>query len=191
MSVLNMLNTKYVISGDAEYMENPGALGNAWIVDSIAYVDDADKEMAALDSLDTRHAAVADKIFANTLGQAAPKMAGDTIFETKYAPNRLNYRYRSAKGGIAVFSEIFFPWGWTATIDGKETPIGRVNYVLRALRLPAGEHNIQFEFDPQSVRVTERISVGSIIVIYLLCASAIAAAAIALMRKRNASRQKD
>lgn len=185
MGVLNMLNTKYFILGDSEYQQNPEALGNAWFVDRIDYVGNADAEMSALDSLDTRHAAVADRKFATMLGEASPKQPGDTIYETKYAPNRLNYRMRSANGGVAVFSEIYFPWGWTATIDGKEVPIGQVNYVLRALRVPAGEHNIQFEFDPKSIRVTERVSTVSIVIIYVLCAGALAVFAIRLVRRRK------
>ena len=86
---------------------------------------------------------------------------------------------------MAVFSEIYFPWGWTATIDGKEAPIGRVNYVLRALRVPAGEHNIQFEFDPESLRVTENVSIASIIAIYVLCAAAVAMVAFRVVRRRK------
>ncbi len=185
MGVLNMLNTRYVILGNDEYVRNPDALGNAWIVDTISYVPNANAEMEALDSLDTRRAAVADKKFAATLGDAVVRQPGDTIFETRYAPNRLNYKSRSAQGGIAVFSEIYFPWGWTATIDGKETPIGRVNYVLRALRIPAGEHNIQFEFDPQSVKTADKISTASIIVIYILCAAALAMVVFAFRRKQT------
>ncbi|MEE1023197.1 MAG: YfhO family protein [Muribaculaceae bacterium] len=189
MGVLNMLNTRYVITGGDEFVRNPDALGNAWLVDSISYVADANAEMKALDSLDTRRAAVADRKFAGVLGEAAAIQPGDTVYETRYAPNRLNYKVKSARGGIAVFSEIYFPWGWTATIDGKEAPIGRVNYVLRAMRVPAGEHNIQFEFDPQSVKTADKISTASIIVIYILCAAALAAAVIAF--RRRASRQEE
>lgn len=191
MGVLNMLNVKYVIQDDKQYMQNPDALGNAWFVDTLTYVATPDAEMSALDSLDTRHKAVADKQFASVLGQAAAIQPGDTIFETKYAPNRLNYRMRSAAGGVAVFSEIYFPWGWTATIDGKEVPIGRVNYVLRALKVPAGEHNIQFEFDPQSISVTNDISIASIIVIYLLCAGALAVVAVRLVKRRKGATADD
>lgn len=168
MGVINMLNTKYFLSGD-QYEQNPGALGNAWFVDTITYVADADSEMASLDSLDTSRAAVADKRFSKLLGNTPQRMRGDTIYETSYAPNALTYKAKSANGGIAVFSEIYFPWGWKATIDGKETHIGRVNYVLRALRIPAGEHVIDFRFDPQSVRVTDTISIASVAGIYILC----------------------
>lgn len=185
MGVLNMLNTKYFILGDSEYQQNPDALGNAWLVDRIDYVADANAEMSALDSLDTRNAAVADRKFAGVLGEASMRQPGDTVYETRYAPNRVNYRVRSAKGGVAVFSEIYFPWGWTANIDGKEVPVGRVNYVLRALRVPAGEHNIQFEFDPKSTRVTESVATVTIIVIYILCAGALAFAVVRLVRRRS------
>ncbi len=167
MGVLNMLNTKYFLSGD-QYQQNPDALGNAWFVDTLFYVANADSEMSALDSLNTARAAVADKKFEKILGNASVKAAGDTIYETSYAPNALTYKARSQQGGLAVFSEIYFPWGWTATIDGKPADIGRVNYVLRALQIPAGEHTISFRFDPKSVRVTNTISVASVAVIYLL-----------------------
>lgn len=184
MGVINMLNTKYFLSGE-QYERNPGALGNAWLVDTISYVADADSEMAALDSLDTATAAVADAKFRETLGNAIPKSLGDTIYETSYAPNALTYSVNSAKGGIAVFSEIYFPWGWTATVDGKETQIGRVNYTLRALRVPAGRHEIRFSFDPKSVRVTNNISIASVSVIYILCAISLLLLALPAIRKRK------
>ena len=184
MGVINMLNTKYFLSGE-QYERNPGALGNAWFVDTISYVADADSEMAALDSLDTATAAVADAKFREILGNAIPKAQGDTIYETSYAPNALTYSVNSAKGGIAVFSEIYFPWGWTATVDGKETQIGRVNYTLRALRVPAGRHEIRFSFDPKSVRVTNNISIASVSVIYILCAISLLLLALPAIRKRK------
>lgn len=184
MGVINMLNTKYFLSGE-QYERNPGALGNAWFVDTISYVADADSEMAALDSLDTATAAVADAKFREILGNAIPKAQGDTIYETSYAPNALTYSVNSAKGGIAVFSEIYFPWGWTATVDGKETQIGRVNYTLRALRVPAGRHEIRFSFDPKSVRVTNNISIASVSVIYILCAISLLLLALPIIRKRK------
>ncbi len=183
MGVINMLNTKYFLSGD-KYEQNPEALGNAWFVDSITYVSNADKEMAALDSLDTATSAVADEKFRQTLGNAVHKAPGDTIYETSYAPNALTYRSNSANGGIAIFSEIYFPWGWTATIDGKETQIGRANYVLRAIRIPAGQHEIKFRFDPQSVKVTNNISIASVAGIYAICALAILLLILPSIRKR-------
>ena len=171
--VLDMLNTKYFLSGN-DYQENPGALGNAWFVSGIDYVADADHEMAALDSLDTRTRAVADKKFSAVLGQASAPTPGDTVYETSYAPNRLTYKARSARGGVAVFSEIYFPWGWQATVDGKPVEIGRVNYVLRALRLAPGTHDIEFRFDPKSLHVTNALGVTAVILIYILCLGAFA-----------------
>ncbi len=166
--VLNMLNAKYFLSGD-RYQVNPEALGNAWFVDSIFYVANADQEMAALDTLTPGKTAVSDKIFEKTLGETTRPLPGDTIYETTYAPNRLTYRARTARGGIAVFSEIYFPWGWTATIDGKPAEIGRADYVLRAMRLPAGEHEIVMTFDPQSIKTTNKISLASVGGIYIIC----------------------
>lgn len=173
MGVLNMLNAKYILV-DGGYETNPGALGNAWWVSRVDYVDGADAEMAALDSLDTRTVAVADSRFRATLGQTVAPAAGDTIYETSYAPNRLTYKARSARGGVAVFSEIYFPWGWQATVDGRPAEIGRVNYVLRALRLAPGEHTVEFRFDPQSLRVTNTLGIVSVALIYALCLAALA-----------------
>ncbi len=166
--VLNMLNAKYILNGD-QYEVNPGALGNAWFVDGIAYVGTPTEEMTALDSLDTGTRAIADSKFKSTLGDATPKNPGDTIYETSYAPNKLTYKSRSSKENLAIFSEIFFPWGWTATIDGKEVPIGRADYVLRALRIPSGEHEIIFSFDPKSLKVTNAIAITSVVIIYISC----------------------
>ncbi|MDE7180822.1 MAG: YfhO family protein [Muribaculaceae bacterium] len=186
--VLNMLNTRYILAGDSVQM-NPDALGNAWIVEGITYADTPDAEMAALDTLDTRRYAVADKKFSNALGQASPKAAGDTIYETSYAPNRLTYKARSAKGGVAVFSEIYFPWGWDATVDGKPVEIGRANYTLRAIRLAPGTHDIEFRFDPKSLRVTNAIGIGSVIAIYALCLLAVVFWGVLIARRNKENSQ--
>ncbi len=174
MAVLNMLNAKYVIMQGDTVVQNPDAMGNAWFVDHIRYVSDANTEMKALDTLDPRRMAVADRQFEKVLKTSAPAAAGDTIFETTYAPNRLTYHSRLSRPRVAVFSEIYFPWGWQATVDGKPVEIGRVNYVLRALNLPAGNHTVAFEFKPQSVERAESISVASIILIYIVCLGALA-----------------
>lgn len=177
--VLNMLNAKYILSGN-QYEVNPGALGNAWMVDSIFYVADANAEMSVLDTINPGLYAVADKTFEKILGKANPVLPGDTIYETSYAPNKLTYKARSAKGNLAVFSEIFFPWGWQATIDGNPAPIGRVDYVLRAMQIPAGTHDIVMVFDPQSIRTTNSVAMVSVIVIYALCVLAFILAMIRL-----------
>lgn len=168
MNVFNMLNTRWAIVNEQQAQLNPEALGNAWFVDSLTYVNTADDEMKFLDNFTPATSAVADAKFKEVLGVAKPKQAGDTIYETTYEPNRLTYHAHSAQGGLAVFSEIFFPWGWTATIDGKEAKIGRVNYVLRAMQLPAGDHTIVMTFDPQEVKDTESLAKTSVYAILLL-----------------------
>lgn len=167
VEVLNMLNAKYLVVDDTTAHVNPEALGNGWFVDKVTYVKGAQAEMAVLDTLHTAVGAVADESFRSVLGEAKAVMPGDTIIETVYKPNELHYKTISRNGGLAVFSEIYFPWGWTATVDGKEVPVGRVNYVLRALQLPAGEHTVVFHFDPQSVHTTETVAYASVALIYL------------------------
>lgn len=167
VEVLNMLNAKYLVVDDTTAHINPEALGNGWFVDKVTYVKGAQTEMAVLDTLHTAVGAVADESFRSVLGEAKAVMPGDTIIETVYKPNELHYKTISRNGGLAVFSEIYFPWGWTATVDGKEVPVGRVNYVLRALQLPAGEHTVVFRFDPQSVHTTETVAYASVALIYL------------------------
>lgn len=183
--VLDMLNTRYVITDENSAPQlNPGALGNAWFVDEVTYVATPDAEMAALDSLPVASRAVADRQFESVLGTSTPKSAGDTIFETSYAPDRLTYHARTARGGVAAFSEVFFPWGWEATIDGKPAEIGRINYVLRAIKIPAGEHTVEMVFDPKSLHTTTTVAYISIILIYL---GALAAVATWAMRSRRKS----
>ena len=167
VEVLNMLNAKYLVVDDTTAHINPEALGNGWFVDKVTYVKGAQAEMVVLDTLHTAVGAVADESFRSVLGEAKAVMPGDTIIETVYKPNELHYKTISRNGGLAVFSEIYFPWGWTATVDGKEVPVGRVNYVLRALQLPAGEHTVVFRFDPQSVHTTETVAYASVALIYL------------------------
>ena len=173
-NVLNMLNGKYIIDPKGNATVNPDALGHAWFVDSLVYVDNADAEMAAIDVINPATTAVADKAFRDVLGEAETVLYGDTIVLNKYAPNELTYKTTSANGGVAVFSEVFFPWGWTATIDGNEDlPIGRVDYLLRAIRLPAGSHELVMRFDPRSLHVTGTIATIAIILIYLWALGAI------------------
>lgn len=171
--VLNMLNARYIVSGKQVY-ENDMALGNAWFVDNIKYVDNANQELDALRTLSPATEAVADKSMEKILGDAAPGDIADTIVETSYAPDRLTYKSTASTPRVAVFSEIYFPWGWEATIDGKPAEIARVNYVLRAIVVPAGTHEITMTFDPKSVHTTVTVATVSVIVIYLLVITAIA-----------------
>lgn len=186
--ILDMLNTRYYLYGDyAE--ENPDALGNAWFVDNIIYAGSPNQEMQILSEINPAITAVADEAFEPILGQGAPKAAGDTIFLTSYSPDELTYHSRSAKGGIAVFSEIFFPWGWSATIDENDTPlqIGRADYTLRALRIPAGEHKLTMRFNPTSLSITNILGVAAVIIIFTLCAWALIRA---ILRARSRSKIK-
>ncbi|MDE6294868.1 MAG: YfhO family protein [Muribaculaceae bacterium] len=185
--ILNMLNTKYYLLG--EYAEqNPDALGNAWWVDDIRYVSGANEEMVQTLAADPAHTAIADREFESILGQAGAVSPGDYIKETEYAPNKLTYTAHSARGGIAVFSEVWFPDGWNATIDGQPAPIGRVNYTLRAMRIPAGDHQIVMSFNPESLEVTNAIGVGGCIIIYLLVLAAILAPVRGLISKPDGKR---
>lgn len=173
LALLDMLNARYFIQ-NGEVFENPDALGNAWFVDKVAYVDNASDEMDALDYINPATEAVADRRFADILG-TVKESPGSTarIVETSYAPDRLTYRSESNTDGVAVFSEIYFPWGWEATIDGKPAEIGRVNYVLRAMRIPAGSHEIVMAFTVPSVKTTSAAATAAVIVIYLLVIAAI------------------
>jgi len=186
ISVLNMLNTRYVIVNDNTVQQNPQALGNAWFVDSLRIVENADQEMAFLDHFNPATQAVADAKFGDVLGTAKPRSAGDTISLTSYAPNHLTYHSHSANGGLAVFSEIYFPWGWKINVDGQPAEMGRVNYVLRAMQLPAGDHEIDFRFDPDEVNRTETLASVAVIVIYLLLLGALNLAVFGKAKQKDA-----
>ncbi|MDE6225414.1 MAG: YfhO family protein, partial [Muribaculaceae bacterium] len=173
MNVLNMLNAKYIVTSPQQAMINPDALGNAWFVDELEFVKGADAEMDALDTIDPASEAVADEKFKDVIKGASPKEEGDTIFLTKYAPNRLTYHSESNGDRLAVFSEVYFPYGWHATIDGKSVNIGRVNYLLRAMNIPAGKHTVEMWFDPTSIHTTVSIATCSVIIIYLMLGFAI------------------
>ena len=159
--VLNMLNTAWVILGtkDAHKMAvpNPWAAGNAWYVPEVRYVGDADAEIASLREINPKHTAVADQRFQDILGSSSEQDSTSFVVLKEYEANRLAYEATSTKGGVVVFSDIYYP-GWSCTIDGKETPIARVNYVLRAIQVPAGKHSIVMSFYPKSVQVTETIA---------------------------------
>ena len=183
LHVLDMLNARYVVDQDGSPKLNPYALGNAWLIDSIKYVSGADAEMAALDLINPAITAVADDKFRDVLGASVPASCpGDTIYLTSYAPNRLTYRAESRNGGVAVMSEVYFPWGWHVSIDGEKSELGRVDYLLRAVRLPAGSHTVTMWFDPESLHVTNGVATASVIIIYL---SVAAGAVYAVIRRRR------
>ena len=176
--ILDMLNARYIITREQKLEFNPHALGNAWWVDNVIYTPDANGEMAALDSINPATTAVADEKFKAILGDATPASEGDAISLTSYAPNKLTYNAKSQKGGIAVFSEVYFPWGWNVTIDDQPAQLARVNYVLRALKVPAGEHKIEMHFNPQSIHTTTTLASVAIIIIYLVLIAAMVFAII-------------
>ena len=168
--VLNMLNTKYFIlpleGGQTVPVQNPYAYGNAWIIDKVTYVDNANAELARVGKIDLRHEAVADKRFKAVLGDSK-KQDGESIVKlTSYAPNRLTDDVSTTKGGVIVFAENYYP-GWTALVDGKEVEIGRVNYVLRAISVTAGRHKVELSFFPKTVNTTEYIAYAAYVVILL------------------------
>ena len=168
--VLNMLNTKYFIlpleGGQTVPVQNPYAYGNAWIIDKVTYVDNANAELARVGKIDLRHEAVADKRFKAVLGDSK-KQDGESIVKlTSYAPNRLTYDVSTTRGGVIVFAENYYP-GWTALVDGKEVEIGRVNYVLRAISVTAGRHKVELSFFPKTVNTTEYIAYAAYVVILL------------------------
>ena len=174
--VLNMLNTKYFIlplqSGQTAPLENPYTYGNAWLVDNISYVDNANDELKQLGTIDPRHQAVADKRFKEQLGESQQQDTLSRVTITAYEPNRLAYDVTSDKGGVVVFSEIYYP-GWTATVDGQPAELGRVDYVLRALNIKPGSHKVELQFFPTTVDNTERtayVAYGVLLLFILLAA---------------------
>jgi hypothetical protein len=177
LAVLSMLNAKYIIVPDQDrnpvLQVNPEALGNAWFVTGYRLVDNADQEIAALDQFNPADTAIVDKSFASMLsGYTGGRDSLDAIRLTAYQPNRLDYEYTSAKDGLAVFSEIYYPKGWDAYVDGKLTPHFRVNYVLRAMMLPAGSHKLEFRFEPKAYYTGEKVSLASSILLLLIVAAA-------------------
>ena len=172
--VLDMLNAKYFIvplqSNQTVAIQNPYVYGNAWFVDKITYVKNANEELDGLGKLDLRHEAIADARFRSQLGESKAQDSTSIVKITAYEPNQLTYDVRSATGGIVVFSEIFYP-EWTATVDGKAVELGRVNYVLRALNVDKGHHTVVLTFDPKSVKQTETVaylSYGVLLLVVLL-----------------------
>ncbi len=173
LQVLNMLNTKYFIipteEGGVMAQENPEANGNAWFVENVKLVESANEEILALKGINTRKTAVIDSQFSELLQKKS--FANDTSAQIKlvsYAPNELKYQYSAEKEQLAIFSEIYYPHGWQAYIDEEEVPHFRANYVLRAMLVPAGEHQITFKFEPEVVKTGSSIALASSLVLGLL-----------------------
>ena len=167
--VLNMLNTKYFIFPAGQQRQtvpilNPHAYGNAWFVNKVQYVNNANEEIDALDSIIPTETAVVDARFKDVLKGATEsyKDSLSSIRLTSYTPNRLTFETNNAQDGIAVFSEIYYPDGWHVTIDGQPAELARADYILRTMYVPAGQHTIEMRFDPTSLHVTEGIAYGAL-----------------------------
>ena len=186
--VLNMLNTKYFIfpagqQGQTVPVLNPYANGNAWFVKNVQYVNNANEEIDALKTILPTETAVVDTRFKDVLKGTAEayKDSLSSIRLTSYEPNRLVYETDNAGDGIAVFSEIYYPDGWQVTIDGQPAELGRADYVLRTLYVPAGKHTIEMRFDPKSLHVTESIAYGALALLV------IGVAAVVLIARKKAA----
>jgi len=170
--ILNMLNTKYIIVPDNNKKPvpvlNPHVFGNAWFVGNVKYVNNANEEIDALENVRLTETAVVDARFEKALN-AVENTGKDSLSYvriTSYEPNRLAYESSSDQAGVVVFSEVYYP-GWKATIDGQPAEIGRANYILRAMYVPAGKHTIEMRFDPTSLKITEGIAYGSLILLLI------------------------
>ncbi len=174
--VLNMLNTRYFIlplqGGKTVPLFNPYTFGNAWFVDEVQYVNNANEEIEALHNIDPAKVAVVDKKFSADVKAEASTDSTASIQLVAYEPNALKYEVESQNGGTVVFSEIYYP-GWQATVDGVAAPHGRANYILRTMNVPAGKHTIEFTFDPQSLHTTETIAFIALAILALVFVVAI------------------
>lgn len=186
MPVLNMLNTKYLIvplqGGKTMPVTNPGAMGNAWFVSEVRYVDNANKELDGIGTVNLRNTAVADKKFETVLGKSTAQDSTSSVVMTKYLPNELHYDVQSSQGGVIVFSEVYYP-GWTATVDGQPVEVGRVNYVLRAISVKGGKHKVVLEFKPTTISTTETIAYTALALLAILVV------AIITLQARDRSKQ--
>jgi hypothetical protein len=168
LPALNMLNTKYIIfNPDTTPVKNPYANGAAWIVKNIKIVKDANEEIKALDSIDTKHTAIIEKSFVNILPRNYKYDSLAFIHLKLYRPNHLIYETNAANEQVGIFSEIYYKDGWNAYIDGKPSSYFRANYVLRAITIPAGKHSIEFKFEPATYYLSKKLSyAGSFLIIF-------------------------
>jgi len=172
MNVLNMLNTKYIIQPGPQVQQNPGALGNAWFVNNVVSVNSPNEEIEKLGEINPANTAVLNKSDFSGKNEELKGLSGNgTIRITSYVPDRIVYESLNQGAGLAVFSESWYPDGWSATIDGESVPILRVNYLLRALAVPAGRHEIVFEYQPP-VNAAGMTTVASIVLLLLFFGSA-------------------
>jgi hypothetical protein len=186
VQVYNMLNTKYFIvqnpqTGKPAARLNPGAFGNAWLVKGINYVNNADEEMDALDSTHLKDTAVVEKKYQSQIKQA-PVFDSSAYIKLKQNLNdKIDYTYHGATPQFAVFSEVYYPAGWNAFIDGQKADYVKTDYVLRGMYLPAGDHQVEFLFEPRSYSVGRSITIIANILVYL----ALLVAIVVLIRNKE------
>ena len=168
MNVLNMLNTKYFISQDGRVQQNPSALGNAWFIANPIIVKNADEEIAALSDFTPNEMVIIDQRFASFVEDSNYNIDGSSIDLDIYKPNYLKYTAQTQFPALAVFSEIYYKDGWNVYVDGEKSDYFRANYVLRAMQVPAGNHTIEFKFEPKVYKIGEGISLASSVILILL-----------------------
>jgi hypothetical protein len=186
-----MLNTKYIIlNPQSPPLLNLNANGNAWFADSLSYVDGANNELSGVMNLRSSHSAVVAEEFRPLAGSTAGEASGtDTIYLKSYMPNELKYAYKSENERVLIFSEIYYPAGWTAYLDGQKTDYFRANYVLRGMKIPAGSHEIVFRFHPSSYFTGNSISLASSLIYILLAAGYLAKSLLTRKEPANDSAQ--
>ncbi len=175
LNVINMLNTKYVIiNPDGAPLTNASAMGNSWFVNEVIVAEDADEELDKLTGLDIHTTAVTDEKFSSYFEETTfTSSLSDQIVLTDYLPNKLTYEARTESEQLAIFSEIYYPKGWIASIDGNPVEHIRVNYLLRGLIIPPGEHTVVFEFKPESYYKGEKVSLAGSLALLLILAAAL------------------
>lgn len=174
--MLNMLNTRYILSGDVsqpQVIKNPEANGNAWFVSEIKTVQTPKEELLQSGKVSTKTTAILHQEESKKAGiQASQNATGSKIQMLSYLPNEITYLAETPQKALAVFSEIYYPYGWKAFIDDKETDILRANYLLRALPVPQGKHKIKFVFEPESLQTGKTVSLASTL-LFVLAAGAL------------------
>ena len=191
LEVVSMLNAKYIITqgddGRETPMRNPGALGNAWYASSLSLASTPNDECSALGKVDLSSTIVVGDDFKQYVSGFKPAAEGSSINLTSYAPDVLTYQSQSTADGTVVFSEIYYPYGWKAYIDGKPAEIFRANYLLRAMNIPAGQHEIRMEFRPDSVRKGNTIASIFIVMMYAIVLGLIAGTLVKRGRQRKSA----
>ncbi|MFA6481827.1 MAG: YfhO family protein [Bacteroidales bacterium] len=177
MNVLNMLNTRYIIFRPAP-IQNTHAIGDVWFVDRVKWVQNANEELDALGTTQLNNEAVVDKRFEKQLSTLpatlSPNAEPDAISMVEYKPDYLKYNTQSTDNRLAVFSQIYYPYGWQAFVDGKETEYIRADYAMRAMVVPSGKHTVEFRFEPKTLKTGKLISlIGSFLVLLLMIGTAV------------------